>query len=70
MFKVVLKLPDKQKPKFKMNRNVCQRAGLSRGGGGDPHMKGVGMHVGNFELFLTVKRDHVKTQTNEKTWII
>ena len=26
MFKVVLKLPDKQKPKFKMNRNVCQRA--------------------------------------------
>ena len=33
MFKVVLKLPDKQKPKFKMNRNVCQRAGLSPGGG-------------------------------------
>lgn len=28
MFKVVLKFPDKQKPKFKMNRNVCQRAGI------------------------------------------
>ena len=25
---IVLKLPDKQKPKFKMNRNVCQRAGI------------------------------------------
>ena len=52
-------------------------------GGGIPHMKGVGMLLGNFELkpyrrpiwawpklFLTPKRDHVKTQTNEKTWII
>ena len=42
-------------------------------------MKGVGMLVGNFELtpkgdrsgrgpsvFLTAKRDHVKTKTNEK----
>ena len=50
------------------------------GGGGTPHMKGVGMLVGNFELnpqrrqiwawpklFLIPKRDHVKTQTNEKT---
>ena len=47
-----------------------------RGGGGDPHMKEVGMLIGNFELnpkrrpiwawpkpFLTPKRDHVKTQT-------
>ena len=46
------------------------------GGGGTPHMKGVGMLVGNFELnpkrrpiwagpklFLTLKRDRVKTQT-------
>ena len=40
------------------------------GGEWTPHMKGVGMLVGNFELFLTPKRDHVKTQTNEKTWII
>ena len=45
-------------------------------GGGTPHMKGVGMLIGNFELnpqrrliwawpnpFLTPKRDHVKTQT-------
>ena len=55
---------------------------LSSGGRGTPHMKGVGMLVGNFELnpykrpiwpwpklFLTPKRDYVKTQTNEKTWI-
>ena len=55
----------------------------TRGGGGTPHMKGVGMLIGNFELnpkrrlnwkrpklLLTPKRDHVKTQTNEKTWII
>ena len=48
----------------------------ARGGGGTPHIKGVGMVVGNFELkplkeanlgvaqaFLTPKRDHVKTQT-------
>ena len=48
----------------------------SPGGGGTPHMKGVGMLVGNFELnpkrrpiwagpklFLTLKRDRVKTQT-------
>ena len=45
-------------------------------GGGTPHMKKVGILVGNFELnpqrrptwawlklFLTPKRDHVKTQT-------
>ena len=45
------------------------------GGEGTPHMKGVGMLVGNLELnpqrrpiwawpklFLTPKRDHVKTQ--------
>ena len=55
------------------------------GGGGEetPHMKGVRMLVGNFELnplketdlgvaqgFLTPERDHVKTQTKEKTWIL
>ena len=46
--------------------------------GGTLHMKGVGMLVGNFELnpqrrpiwvwpklFLTPKRDHVKTQANK-----
>ena len=56
---------------------------FGEGGGGTAHMKGVGMLVGNFELnpqrrpiwawpklFLTPKRDHAKTQTNEKTWII
>ena len=48
-------------------------------GEGTSHMKGVGMLIGNFELnsqrrpiyawpklFLTPKRDHVKTQTKEK----
>ena len=37
-------------------------------------MKGVGMLVGNdlgvAQAFLFPQRDHVKTQTNEKTWII
>ena len=28
MFKIVLKLPDTQKPKLKMNLNVCKRAGI------------------------------------------
>ena len=50
----------------------------TREGGGTLHMKRVRMLVGNFELnpyrrpiwawpklFLTPKRDHVKTQTNE-----
>ena len=34
-------------------------------GGWTPHMKGVGMLVGNFELnpSRSPKRDHVKTQT-------
>ena len=49
--------------------------------GETPHMKGVGMLVGNFELnpkrrpiwawpklFLIPERDHV--ETNEKTWIV
>ena len=55
------------------------------GGGwlGDFAYERVEMLVGNFELnpdrrpiwawpklFLTPKRDHVKTQTNEETWII
>ena len=56
---------------------------LKHPGGGTAHMKVVRMLVGNFELnpqkrpiwawpklFLFPKRGHVKTQTNEKTWII
>ena len=53
---------------------------MTQPGWGDSHMKGAAMLVGNFELnpskgdrpgrgpsfFLTPKRDHVKTQTNEK----
>ena len=51
--------------------------------GGDSAYERGGMLVENFELnpkrrpiwawskhFLIPKRDHVKTQTNEKTWII
>ena len=51
--------------------------------GETPHMEGVGMLVGNFEVnperrpiwawpkhFFTPKTDHVKTQTNGNTWII
>ena len=56
---------------------------LPGGGGGTPQMKVVGMQIGNFELnpkrrpiwarpklFLIPKTGHVKTQMNEKTWII
>ena len=62
-----------------LQTNLFSGAGGKPGGGGNPHMKGVEMLVGNFELtpkgdrsgrgpsfFLTAKRDHVKTKTNEK----
>ena len=45
---------------------------LSLRRGGEWHMKGVGMLVGNFELnpergaIWTPKRDHVKTHSNRK----
>ena len=57
-----------------VNKGIINQASMP--GGGSPHMKGVGMLVGNFELnplrrpiwawpnlSLTPKRDHVKTQT-------
>ena len=56
-------------------RSNCARGGLAYERGGDARrkfwikpLKETDLCVG--QAFLTPKRDHIKTQTNEKTWII